>query len=142
MITSIIHCNDNITASAVKHILTNLKYDNLKRGLDRYSNDPHREHYIVLFEYVHSGVDAPIAEVERIPGTVRPIHDFLLTRQNILRSLFASMPEMKLYTRRKTEGALHLITKYRQLVLYIPAEPPSPVYFNPEDDDYDLLANV
>ena len=134
MITSSIHCNDNTTASAVKHIHTKLNYHNLQRGLALKDKYPYQDRYIVLFEYVHSGVDAQVAEVERIPGTTRPIHDFLQVRQNILRSLFASTPEMKLYTRRKTDSALHLPTKYRQLVLYIPADPIPPIALNPEDD--------
>lgn len=132
MITTAISNNSIVTTNGVKSILSKVNYTRLSCGLYLKKKYPEQSRTIVLFEYVNSPSDAQIAEVERIPETTKSFHNFLLENSDLLYSLFASTSRMVVYTRRKFEN--NTPTKYRQVVLYIPAEPLSPIV-NPEDED-------
>lgn len=132
MISNLFNSYDRNTTQAIKHIMKNLKYDNLIRGLQNKDRYPQYESKVVLFEYVDSDVKDNVAEVEMVPGSRMSVHTFILTRNTLLRTLFASSPSMNIYTRRHIDPLTNMPTKYRQLVLYIPADPPSPVPLNLE----------
>lgn len=134
MISTLFNSYDYNTTNAIKHIMNNLKYDNLIRGLQNKDRYPEYERKIVLFEYVHSEVKDNVAEIEMVPNTRMSVHSFIECRNTLLRTLFASSPNMNIYTRRHIDPLTNVPTKYRQLVLHIPADPPSPILLNPELD--------
>lgn len=125
----------------IAHVLSRIDYDALQRGVYNASKNPDKTHTIVLFEYVNSCVYERIAEKERIPETTQYIHEFLSQPEVdiALKSLFTGKSNIKLYTRRKQDGA-GVFTKYRQLIIRILPEMPSPIlptYSNYLDDDSD-----
>lgn len=126
MISSMLSNNTVNVAYGMSHILSRIDYDKLRGGLSRASRSS-EPLSIVLFEYVHSTVYDTIAEMERIPGTTQFIHNFLEKDEvkNILKALFVSQANMKVYTRRKTDG--EELTKYRQVILRVLPGPPSPI---------------
>ena len=126
MISSMLSNNTVNVAYGMTHILSRIDYDKLRMGLSRATRTSDSFN-IVLFEYVHSSVYDTIAEMERIPGTTQFIHNFLEKDEvkNILKMLFVSQPNMKLYTRRKMDN--EELTKYRQVILNISPGMPSPI---------------
>lgn len=133
MLTSILSNSSPQNSSGLAHILSRVDYNKLNTSLALASVRRNSVHTIVLFEYVHSGVYDTIAEMERIPGTTRFIHDFLKDNEveNALKGIFATKPNMKIYSRRKVDAGS--LTKHRQYVLKIwPEFPPSPI-LNPEE---------
>jgi hypothetical protein len=144
MITTILSNSSAQNSNAIVHILSRIDYKALNTGLAIAIWKPNQVHRIVLFEYVHSGIYDTIAEIERLPGTTRLIHDVLKDNEveNALRSLFADKPNMKLYTRRKidyTKEGPEGLTKYRQYVLSISPESPPSTILSPEEDYEDRI---
>jgi hypothetical protein len=138
MINTILSNSSHQNSSGIAHILSRIDYYRLNTGLAVAKWKPNQVHKIVLFEYVHSGIYDTIAEIERIPGTTRFIHDVLKDNEveNALRSLFADKPNMKLYSRRKiddTKTGSESLTKYREYVLQVSLESPPSTILSPED---------
>jgi len=141
MITSIFKNSSWQNNSGIAHVLSRIDFKKFNNALSVATWHQDHPHTIVLFEYIHSGIYDEIAEMERIPGTTQFIHDFLKDPEveNVLKSLFADKPNMLLFSRRKidnTKSGSESLTKYRQYVLKICPEMPSPI-LNPEDDDED-----
>lgn len=126
---------------SLAHVLSRIDYDAVQRGIYNASKNPDKTHTVVLFEYVNSCIYERIAEKERIPETTQYIHEFLSEPQAdiALKSLLTGTSNIKLYTRRKQDGA-GVFTKYRQLILRILPSMPSPIlpsYTTYLDDDSD-----
>ena len=128
MISEIFRQTNTRISTTISHVLTRVNYENLSNGLMETLYHPSEIHTIVLFEYVHSGVYDTIAEMERVPGTPYFLHDMLQVHEmeQAMKTLFATKPNMRLYTRRKTD-AQGRMTKYREYVLVVYPEMPSPI---------------
>jgi hypothetical protein len=85
---------------------------------------PDRRYTIVLFEYVNSGINDTIAQIERLPGTTKSIHETLndIRCMARLHELFIVNENMRLYTRRKIDNSnprCEELTNVRQVVVAI-----------------------
>ncbi len=138
MLSSILSNSNPDVNRELSHILSRIDYNNLSSRLMMANWRPNRAHRIILFEYVHSPVHDVIAQMERIPGTTRLIHDSLMSPcvKSALHSLLVSSLTMSIYTRRKIDPG-NTITKYRQLILEILPEAPSTIFPEEELDEYE-----
>lgn len=129
MISEVFHSSNSRVNVTLSHVLTRVNYENLSTGLMNTLYSPADTHTIVLFEYVHSGLYDTIAEMERVPGTPYFLHDMLQVHEmeQAMKTLFATQPNMRLYTRRKID-AEGRFTKYREYVLIVYPEMPSPIH--------------
>jgi hypothetical protein len=133
MLTSTLSNNSSRTNSAIAHVIERVNFKKFSEDLRIASWYRYQTNTIVLFEYVHSGIYDVVAEMERIPDTTWFIHNALYDNEveNALKSLFANKPNMKLFSRRKLDIETRQPTKYREYVLEIRPELPSPI-LNPE----------
>jgi hypothetical protein len=135
MITNAFKNTDVNMSKCLAYVLGKIDYTKLGKRISGSKHDM-RTHKIVLFEYVHSGIDISMALEERLPGTTIPIHQLVSDQQftEIMNSLFA-MPNRytQCYFRRKIdfETVPPSLTHVRQFVL----ELRQPSLLFPEDDD-------
>ena len=90
MITNAFKNADVNMSRCLAYVLGKIDYTKLGKRIAGSKHDM-RTHKIVLFEYVHSGIDVSIAQEERLPGTTVPIHSIVSDQQftDIMNSLFA-----------------------------------------------------
>jgi hypothetical protein len=135
MITNAFKNADVNMSKCLAYVLGKIDYNKLGKRIALSKNDL-RTQKIVLFEYVHSGIDVPLAQEERLPGTTIPIHQFVSDQQftDIMNSLFV-VPNRytQCYFRRKIDFQTvpPSLTHVRQFVL----ELRQPSLLFPEDDD-------
>jgi hypothetical protein len=125
-------------SAAISYLCKNTNYKNLEKGLLRADQTPDQAQTIVLLEYVNSACDVTIAEIERVPGTTLPVHEFLQepSTKDLLKKIFTSHENVEFYTRRKItidEHGESTLTKYRQLIMRINAELPDRIARVAED---------
>ena len=135
MITSAFQNADTNMSKCLAYVLDKIDYGKLGKRIALTKYDL-RDQKIVLFEYVHSDMDVPIALEERLPGTSIPIHQLVSDPQftEIMNSLF-SVPNKytRCYFRRKIDytTAPPSLTHTRQFILELRC----PSLLFPEDDD-------
>lgn len=127
MLTGIYH--PNAVSACVGHILSKIDYNKLTYAVENAVLNSDKEHRVVVFEYVHSGIIDSIAQIERVPGTIIPIHDVLSSYECITRldSLLRVPGKTSWYSRRKIDHAIGELTIKRQLVLLIEKDAFAPV---------------
>jgi hypothetical protein len=109
----------------IAHILNSMDHKKYKKTIESAITYPHRKYTFVLLEYIHSGTNDRIAQVERLPDTTTYIHDILKDGRVIsrLNDLFIVNPNMRIHNRRKIDFSKPFgpeqLTKTRQLVLTI-----------------------
>jgi hypothetical protein len=135
MITTAFKNADVNMSKALSYVLSKIDYTKLGKRIASSKYDM-RTQKIVLFEYVHSGMDVSMALEERIPGTTIPLHSILSDKQftEIMNSLFVvSNMRTVCYFRRKIDydTTPPSLTHVRQFVL----ELRQPSLLFPEDDD-------
>jgi hypothetical protein len=138
MITNAFKNADVNMSKCLAYVLGKIDYSKLGKRIAMSKFDL-RIQKIVLFEYVHSGVDVLISQEERLPGTTIPIHSIVTDQQftDIMNSLFG-VPNRntRCYFRRKID--YHTVppslTHTRQFVLEIVQ--PS-LLFPESDSEYD-----
>jgi len=134
MITTAFKNADVNMSKCLSYVLGKIDYDKLGKRITMSKYDL-RLQKIVLFEYVHSGIDVPIAQEERLPGTTIPIHSIVSDPQftEIMNSLFAvPNKHTRCYFRRKIDytSVPPSLTHTRQFVLELSC----PSLLFPEDD--------
>ena len=135
MITNAFKNADVNMSKCLAYVLGKIDYNKLGKRIAWSKNDL-RTQKIVLFEYVHSGIDVSLAQEERLPGTTIPIHQLVSDQQftDIMNSLFV-VPNRytQCYFRRKIDynTVPPALTHVRQFVL----ELRQPSLLFPEDDD-------
>ena len=135
MITNAFKNADLNMSKCLAYVLNKIDYEKLSQRIGNSKHDL-RTQKIILFEYVHSGIDVSIAQEERLPGTTIPIHPILMQPEfmAIMNSLF-TVPNRytSCYFRRKIsyETTPPSLSHVRQLVL----ELRQPSLLFPEDDE-------
>jgi hypothetical protein len=105
-----------ITAKTVQYVLQKVNYEALNKALYQSRKFPERPRKVVLFEYIHSGIDSHVALEERVPGTGYSVHSIVTTLEfkNIMNNLFM-VDDSVIYNHRKiADGEL---SNMRQVVL-------------------------
>jgi hypothetical protein len=108
----------------IAHLLNKMDHKKYAETVQTAIVRPSQKYTVVLFEYVHSGVNDTIAHVERLPGTTKSIHETIndLRCMSRLHDLFIVNASMRLYTRRKfdnTKPFHEQTTNIRQVVVTI-----------------------
>ena len=108
----------------IAYLLNKMDHKKYSQTVERAIMHPNQKYTVVLFEYVHSGVNDTIAHVERLPGTTKSIHDTINDVRCMARlhDLFIVNPSMHLYTRRKFDNSKPFheqTTNLRQVVVTI-----------------------
>ena len=125
-ITSALYNNSKYISTGLAFVFGKINYVKLMKALARIPHlKPTETLNIVLFDYIHSGVDDHIASFERIPNTTILVNDILNNSEilNDLAMMFKNNDETHLtqcYTRRKidyTKPIESRLTNKRQLVL-------------------------
>lgn len=108
----------------ISHVLNKMDHKKYVQTVETAVTHPERRYTIVLFEYVNSGINDTIAQIERLPGTTKSIHDTIndIRCMARLHELFIVNESMRLYTRRKfdnTKPFHQQTTNIRQVVVTI-----------------------
>ena len=135
MITTAFKNTDVNMSKCLAYVLNRIDYSKLSRRIALSKNDL-RIQKIVLFEYVHSASDVPMAQEERLPGSTVTIHSIVSDKQftEIMNSLFVvSNLYSRCYFRRKVnyDTSPPSLMHTRQFIL----ELRQPSIFVPTDDD-------
>jgi hypothetical protein len=107
----------------ISMVMQKFNYLRFSRVISLAQTYPDRDYKFILFEYTNSGIDKPVAKIERIPHTTVAIHDVVSSPQFIerMKELFVLNNKMVFYNRRMFvySNDMSIPSEQRQLVILI-----------------------